>query len=208
MMSSGRWGSCWDLLAVLILFHAGTAVAGIHTWDVNEVFSNSDGTIQFVELWEAGGGANETGVGTGTLSSNTQSFAIGAGSVDPPTGNKFFLIGTAAFCALAGAPPCDAMIPPGSIVFFNTAGDTVAFGGFDSWVFGAVPTNGTLSLDRVTGTGANTPTNYAGTTGFVDVSTPLSGSVPAASKSALGFAALLLVAAGAFIVRQGRGSIA
>ena len=47
----------------------GIASAGIHTWDVNEVFSNSDGTIQFVELWESAGGADETGVGNGTITS-------------------------------------------------------------------------------------------------------------------------------------------
>ncbi|MFP6607219.1 MAG: hypothetical protein VCC19_11635, partial [Myxococcota bacterium] len=49
----GLWATC----------HAGPALAGIHTWDVNEVFSNADGTIQFVELWEAAGGAGEVNVG-------------------------------------------------------------------------------------------------------------------------------------------------
>ncbi len=55
--------------AALALGVGGAAVAGVHTWDVNEVFSNADGTIQFVELREAAGTANETGVGNGSLSS-------------------------------------------------------------------------------------------------------------------------------------------
>ena len=30
---------------------AGTpAMAGSHTWDIGEIFSNADGTIQFIEL--------------------------------------------------------------------------------------------------------------------------------------------------------------
>ena len=42
------------------------AAAGIHTWDVHEVFSNADGSIQYVELWEANGGAGEVNVGNET----------------------------------------------------------------------------------------------------------------------------------------------
>ena len=65
----GLWATC----------HAGPALAGIHTWDVNEVFSNAAGTIQFVELWEAAGGATEVNVGNGSISSNTQTFGFGQG---------------------------------------------------------------------------------------------------------------------------------
>ena len=32
----------------LLTLTAGSVSAGIHTWDVNEVFTNGDGTIQFV----------------------------------------------------------------------------------------------------------------------------------------------------------------
>jgi len=46
MLRSGRRSISRNLLVVLILCHAGTAAAGIHTWDVNGVFSNADGTIQ------------------------------------------------------------------------------------------------------------------------------------------------------------------
>jgi hypothetical protein len=180
------------LLLALVLYPSA-ALAGIHTWDVREVFSNADGTIQFVELWESAGGNFETGVGTGSMSSNTQSFAIGAGAVAPPTGFKFYLLGTAAFAALPGAPTPDAIIPAGSVPFFNTAGDTVSFVGWDSWAFGAVPTNGTDSLDRLTGVGANSPTNYAGVTGSVDASP---AEVPSVSLPVLSIGTLLLLVVG------------
>jgi hypothetical protein len=173
------------------------AAAGIHTWDVREVFSNADGTIQYVELWEAAGGSGETGVGNGSLSSNTQSFAIGNGSVAPPTTNKSYLLATAGFAALPGAPTPDKIIPAGNVPFFNTAGDLVSFVGIDSWSFGAVPTNGISSLDRITGVGTNTPKNYAGTQGQVDASGGGGGpDVPLLPGPMVGFALLLVMGVG------------
>jgi len=187
----GLWAACY----------AGPALAGIHTWDVNEVFSNADGTIQFVELWESAGGAGETGVGNGSISSNTQTFAFGQGPVTAPTSNKFYLLATQGFAELAGAPTPDAIIPSGSLPFFDTAGDTVAFLSFDSWTFAAVPTNGTDSLDRLAGVGANTPTNYAGETGSVDASPPPPPLpvLPAASPAALLILTALLGSAGGLL---------
>lgn len=177
--STGTWTRF--LACAVIAFYAGVGNAGIHTWDVNEVFSNADGTVQFVELWEANGTPGETGVGNGTITSDTQSHSFGNGPVTGPTTNKYYLIATQAFADLPGAPTPDEIIPSGSIPFFSTAGDTVAFGGFDSWLFGVVPTNGTDSLDRSTGVGANSPTNYNGDTGSVDASPPPPAAVPMSS---------------------------
>lgn len=160
-------------LALLVSWGAaGSAWAGAHTWDVNEVFSNADGSIQFIELRENNGTPNETGVGNQTLSSNTQSFNMGAGAVAAPTSNKHFLIATAGFAALPGAPTPDVIIPAGLVPFFATSGDTISYGTIDSWAFGTVPTNGSDSLDRTTGVGPNSPTNFAGDTGSVDATPP------------------------------------
>jgi hypothetical protein len=189
------------LVALLVSLPERSAEAGIHTWDVNEVFSNADGTIQFVELWEANGTPGETGVGNGTLSSDTQSFSIGAGAVAPPTTNKYYLIATPAFAALPGAPTPDALIPEGSMVFFDVSGDTVSFGSFDSWTFGPVPTNGSDSLDRFTGPGANTPTNYAGESGSVDAA-PAPVPLPMVSFRALLILAAAILALGAFAITR------
>jgi hypothetical protein len=186
--------------AVIIVAMAAIPVpafAGIHTWDVNEVFSNQDGTIQFVELWEANNTPGETGVGNGTITSDTQTFDFIGGAVEGPTSNKYYLAATQAFADLPGAPTPDEIIPPGSIPFFDVNGDTVAFGGFDSWMFGAVPTNGTDSLDRFTGVGPNTPTNYNGDSATVDASPP---QLPATSPLGLWIMAALLGTAGLFVV--------
>jgi hypothetical protein len=162
----------------------GTASAGQHTWDVNEVFSNSDGTIQFVELEEVNGTPNETGVIDETLSSDAESFVMNGAAIAAPTSNKFYLIATQGFADLPGAPTPDVIIPAGSVPFINTAGDTIDYSIYDSWTFGAIPTNGIDSLDRTSGVGASTPTNYAGET-FV--------SVPTMSPSAHGIMMGLIV---------------
>jgi len=44
----------------------------------------------------------------------------------------------------------------------------VDFGVWDSWTFRTVPTNGTDSLDRISGVGANIPNNYVGETATVN----------------------------------------
>lgn len=184
--------------ALLVTLPTGAAFAGIHTWDVNEVFSNAEGNIQFVELWEADGGEGENGVGNGSISSDTQSHSFDNGAVTGNTANRYYLIATQDFADLPGAPTPDEILPPGPIPppganpFFATTGDTVAFGGFDSWNFGAVPTNGTDSLDRLTGVGANSPTNYAGDSGSVDAN--VSAPIPLLGPGA---AALLFSAVGA-----------
>ena len=187
--------------ALAVVCPAGVALAGIHTWDVKEVFSNTDGTIQFVELWEADNSGAEVNVGNGTLTSTTKSFAIGAGAVTGPTNNKHYLIGTPAFAALfnalPGNPTVDAVMPLGVLpFFFNPGGDTVSFTPYDSMVFPAIPTNGIDSYSEGGIVVANSPTNYAGQTGSVDASGGGPPVVPSASSGAWLVGLGLLMAAG------------
>lgn len=187
---------------------ATDALAGIHTWDVREVFSNADGTIQYVELFDAGAGGSETGVGNGSISSSLHSISWSNGAVAPPTNGKSYLIATAGFAALPGAPVPDVIIAPANVPFFDTAGDTVAFGGFDSFVFGAVPTNGTDSFTDVGGvatSGPNTPKNYAGDEGSVNAA---GAPVPSSSIPMLLFVAALVSIAGVATLRLQRRSVA
>ena len=193
------------------LLFAGAASAGIHTWDVNEVFSNADGTIQYVELVDNGTGGNEINVGNGSLSSSLQSISWSQGQVSPPTTGRKYLIATPGFAALAGAPTPDVIMDPSNVPFFDVAGDSVAFGSWDSWTFAGVPTNGIDSLDRTAGVGQNSPENYAGETGSVDASPapppppPPPAPVPASSTPALLLSLLLIGSAGALLAsRRGR----
>lgn len=159
-------------LAALALgaFAAPAVFAGAHTWDVNELFSNASGTIQFIELKETGGGAGETGVGGHQVTSNINSFTI-LSNVVAPTSFKHILFGTAAFAALPGAPMPNYIIDPN---FFSVSGDLIQYMPYDSLSFaaGVLPTDGVLSLGKGGVTAQNSPTNYAGQTGSVNANPP------------------------------------
>ena len=142
------------------------AFAGAHTWDVWEVFSNADGTVQFIELRETGGGAFETGVGTHTVTSDSGGTVTITSNVASPTSFKSILFGTAAYDALPNSPTPDYFITAN---FFAIDGDTVHYNPYDALSFPAgVPTDGILSLNRDLTTGVNSPTNYAGQTGSIN----------------------------------------
>ena len=167
---------CAVSLVGMLVLGPSSAIAGIHTWDVSEVFSNADGTIQFIELKETAGGNNEGGVGNGSISSDTldQDHSWSNGTVSN-TANKFYLIASQGFADLPGAPTPDVILPANKVPFFATSGDTVSFSTWDSCTFGPVPVDGVNSFDCLTSaTGANSPTNYAGGTGSVDGSAPAS----------------------------------
>lgn len=159
----------WSICGVFCGAVTSIALGGAHTWDVSEVFSNADGTIQFVELVEANGTPGETGVANKNVTADVtgQSFTIPS-NVAPPTSNKHILLATASFAALPGAPTPDHIIPAGSLPFFSISGDTVRYGAFDAFTFGAVPTDGVNSMNDGGIIAPNSPTNYAGATGSVN----------------------------------------
>lgn len=146
------------------------AEASAHTWDIREVFSNADGTIQFVEMREMNGTSGETGLGGRKVVSMAtgNEFTFPANLVGP-TNSRNILLATAGFAALPGAPTPDYIIVDG---FFDTSGDTLSYHVYDSWTFGAVPTDCINSLNDGSGVAENTPTNYDGQGGAVDCAGP------------------------------------
>ncbi len=156
-------------VAFLIL-SGPAAYAGEHTWDVWEVFSNADGTVQFVELRETNGGNAENGVNGNVMlaSPSGHTFTI-PNAVVGGTAFHSFLMATTGFAALPGAPTPDATLPNG---FITAATDTsVAYQPWDTatWTAATLPTDGIHSLSRTTTGGpltvqSATPTNFAGGT--------------------------------------------
>ena len=165
------------LLSIVVIGASSAAHAGAHTWDVWEVFSNADGSVQFVELKEANGTNFETGIGGHPIVANpsARTYTI-QHSVISPTANKSYLIATPAFAALPGAPTPDELMAPGFVLI--APGDTsVTYSPYDTatWAAGALPTDGVHSLTRTAAGSAlssavNSPKNYAGATGSVDAS--------------------------------------
>lgn len=178
MRNRGQGGGLAITLAALALAVAGSATAahaGAHSWRVSELFSNADGTIWFVELWEYAGGMSEPGIGGANIVSiDTSNFIDIANNVAGDTSNKFVLFGNAAFAALPGSPPLDQEVP-GNAFFSFAAGERLRYS-FSGMTFdlvipaGGLPTDGINSYQLDVGVAPNTPTNYADETGSVDAS--------------------------------------
>ncbi len=155
-------------LAALLGSATTVAIGGSHTWRINEIFSNADGTIQFIEMREDNGGEFEGLLRNETIASNANVFTIPR-NVLPPTSFKHLLFATPGFAALPGAPTPDFVIPAN---FFSVAGDTISYSAYDARAFGpgVLPTDGVHSINRNLAVTVNSPKNYAGNTGSVDAS--------------------------------------
>ena len=157
--------------ACLLVLASVPARGASHLWVINEVFSNADGTIQFVEMWNCCQ-PSETDLRFKYVHSHTtlNQFVFDA-SLDDDTTDRYILLATAGFAALPGAPTPDHMIEDN---FFDLTGDTVQW-----WIYGPsvlvfgsgqLPTDGLLSLNQDGSTAVNSPTNFAGESGSVDLS--------------------------------------
>jgi hypothetical protein len=170
------------LLAVLSLT-TNSARAIFHLWDVAEVFSNTDGSVQFIELVNPTTTSTETGATTAHLhSASGNKTYFFPNNLVGSSANKRLLIATSGFGLLPGGIAPDFPTLPLPANFFNPAGDTISIivnccGTVDSKTFGPVPTNGVLSLHFPPASGSqltNSPTNYAGATGSVNLTPPIS----------------------------------
>ena len=148
-------------LASVLLGIAGPIHASFHLWQITEVYSNADGTVQFIELSTAFG--LEQFVGghaiTATQGASTNTFTLPTNLPSDST-NKKFLIATQGFAALNLVTP-DYVVPNNFLFIPN---GTVNWAGVDSVTYGALPNDGVLSIDRNAVTGINSPTNFAGAT--------------------------------------------
>ena len=159
--------------SLFVTFSARNAVAGSHTWRINEVFSSADGSVQFIELAETCGTSGETFLAGHQVKSNSNTVNL-ASLPDNSSADKFLLLGTANLTSLGGPTP-DYIIPAN---FFSLSGDLLQYTPYHSCTVssGSVPTNGTNSLHRSGGCQAaacpgtvalNSPTNFAGQSGSV-----------------------------------------
>ena len=158
-----------NLLIAVVAAWAPTAGATFHLWAMNELYSNADGTIQYLEMTAITGGQQFLNGHILVASSGGVNHAI-AFNRDLPgdTAGRKMLIATQGFADLGIAAP-DFIVPAG---FFFQGGGIIDFAhSADTWSHGAVP-GGTLSLNRDGSTATNSPTNFAGQTGSITLVTP------------------------------------
>ena len=152
-------------LTILLLWAAAfPAAAAFHLWDMNELYSSADGSVQFLELTTSAGGQELLSGHTLTSASGgvTHTFTFATNLPGDTAGHRF-LVGTMGYAALAGVPNPDYVVPNG---FFFPGGGTINFAGVDTWTHGSTP-SGNLSLNRDGSTGVNSPRNFAGQTGVI-----------------------------------------
>ena len=202
---------------VIAALLCAAAVAGImlpagssfHTFQLNELYSNASGTVQFIELKEAFGADGQQFLGGHVLSvshgTTTHSFTF---PNDLPTGNTaghYVLIATTEF-ALLGIVAPDYIVPAGFL--FTNAG-TINYASVDSVTYAALPIDGVSSIDRNGALGVNSPTNFAGQSGSISAPPPppqaAPFAVPTLRYGAVAALGVLLFAA-AWRSRRGRNS--
>ena len=207
----GRLSTLASISSVFVatLLLAVEAQAGHHRWDFTEVFSNDDGTVQFVELFS--GFTGEHGLNGWTITSTSGGTFTFVGNLPGNSLNTWVLVGTTGYALAAtedSAPAPDYTLPDG---FLEPASDTVNYAsGADTWAVSSVPTNGVDSMNRTGGVMTNSPRNFAGATGSIDVSEPPPPPVvPAIGTLGLvTLVGLLLFAASGIVRRSGNSAAA
>ena len=171
----GQWRGAlfWRVCLCAAMIGAGGHVqAAFHAWIISEIYSNANGTIQFIEMRSPIDGQQFLSGHNIKVTDGATTKTVVFPPPDPvgPTANKKFLIGSAGFKALGIVTPDYDM--PNGFLFLN--GGTLTFSDFyDSVSYPALPLDGTQSLNRIGNFGSNfsigpnSPTNYAGNTGSI-----------------------------------------
>jgi len=173
-------------IAALLFVAASAAHAEYHTFQIEQIFSNANGTVQFVVMHEMFGQNGENMWMGNSLTSGAQAFMFnsnlpggmpdyGYGMGTPsPTANKRVLIATQGFAALGIVTP-DFVVPNG---FLPTGGGTLNYAGVDSVTFGALPTDGVHAINRSGAMIQNLATNFSGQSASVAAAVPAAAIVP------------------------------
>jgi hypothetical protein len=171
-------------LPIVGLALAATAArAEFHTWQIEELYSNADGSVQYIVLHESQGMDGESLLQGQVLTSThlgvTKTYIFPAdlpggscsmynGCSPSPTANKRLLIASAGFAALNLVAP-NYVMPNG---FLPTDSGTVVYGGApDQVTFSSLPTDGTNALFRSGMVIPNVATNFVGLSASVTAGT-------------------------------------
>jgi hypothetical protein len=170
------------LPALLCLPFLSAARAEYHTFQIEEMFSNADGSIQYVVLHESLGMNGENLLAGHALTSmsgatvNTFVFPrnlpggqCGYYSCDAsPTAGKRVLVATQGFATLGLVPP-DYVMPNG---FLPLANGTINYAGVDQVTYASLPTDGVMALNRSGAPMPNAATNFNGQSAAVSAPPP------------------------------------
>jgi hypothetical protein len=163
-------------LALSSLLGASAPVsAAFHLWQMNELYSNSDGSIQFLELTALAPMQqfmkDHTLVTVVTATTAGPKVFTFPSNLPGDTAGRRMLIGTLGFANLGVVVP-DYVVPNGFFPLFN--GSIVFAEGADTWTYSYhIGLCGGLSFARNGSTSLNSPTNFMGQTGALSDACPV-----------------------------------
>jgi len=150
------------LLAASFALIANAAWATFHTFQIQQIFSNADGSIQYVVLHESIGFDGQNFLVGHSLFATpamamTQQFPFPSDLPSSSTAGKHVLIATQGFASLGIVTP-DYIIPNG----FIPLSGTINYAQVDQVTYSGLPTDGVHAIDRTGASIANLATNFAG----------------------------------------------
>jgi hypothetical protein len=156
-------------LTALAAIIALPSQAAFHLWQIRELYSNSSGDLQYIEMFCPASGQTFVNGQQISVSSGVSShlFTLNHGFSGDSL-NHALLFGTAGIQA-AGAPAPDYVLPNG---FLFTPDGSISFFGANGGPYSSVPTDGVLSRTWGDGNSQNSPQNFAGQVGFIAVPEP------------------------------------
>jgi serralysin len=159
-----------------------------HLYDIDEIFSNADGTVQFIELVVDDHSGEDLWAGkTITVTENgvVHSFTFPTNLPSAATSNTHVLIATQGFADLGIVTPN--FIVPNGFLFTDGGTVSVKYAGVDTVSYGGdLPLDGSDSLNFTSGfiqtqgrtgtVGIASPTNFSGATGTISLAgSPIDG---------------------------------
>lgn len=159
------------IMALLLMIWTVKANADFHLWILNEIYSNSDGSVQYIELTTASGGqhvlAGHSLVSQDSVSGAT-TFIFSQNLPGSDTANRSFLLATERFQSLTGME-ADYTIPAS---FISTTSGSLNFGeGTDTlqYTLGTLPLNGIQAMSRNFQPVIPSPQNFDGLSATITV---------------------------------------
>jgi hypothetical protein len=158
---------------------ATAAIAAFHTYQIEQIFSNASGTVQFIVMHESQGMSAEYFWANNTISTSApmtyrfpSNLPIGGGmcgvygcgyAAPSSTANTRVLIATQGFANLGILAP-DFIVPDN---FIPVGGGMINYAGVDQVSFGPLPTDGVTAINRAGAKMQNVATNFTGASASV-----------------------------------------
>ena len=154
--------ACRGLLALALLAFASWANAEFHLFRIDQIYTNADGSIQFVVLKECCNMNGENRWDSQSLRSTspagTQVFTFPSDLPGPGTANRRVLVATPGFAALGLIAP-DFVMPAN---FVPIGGGSLNYAGVSQVSFGPLPTDGANAITSTGQVVQNVATNFSG----------------------------------------------